>query len=422
MRSFRVPIAGLMGVVLVVALGMAALRNASEALAGVTYLMTAGILCLAVVGVVCRGASERAWWLGFALFGWGYSSLVFRYWNLSPALPTTRLLLALEPRFGFLAQRLNAFDGESVHAAYFQVGQSLWTIVAAFFGGLLARVCFGGVTGQSGQVHSDPQLVATMLRRPWIWPAIIALTGFALVVSVARLGSRISPELGSGAAFVLTCGLIGLAGLGAVLGRGKRREIWLGASLFGAGFLLVALGPFRHFDYGDCRQPVRWLDAFRLVVRPFVSGALAALDRDASANARIWTALEQPVPMRFPEISLEDLLKYVQDATVGPDGKRIALYVDPIGLQEAEKSMSSMLEIDLVGVPLGTSLRLCLDQIGLQYAVKDGFLFITSAVSVLPPDLNPLDEVMLCLLALLAAVVGGAIAPLVSDLRRVAAT
>jgi hypothetical protein len=419
-RSLRILIVGLMGVVLIAALGMAALRNASEALAGVTYLMTAGMLSLAVVGIVCGNASERAWWLGFALFGWSYWSLVSRYWNVTTPLPTTRLLQALEPRFGFVAQILNKNQEPSDRTAYFQVGQCLWTMLAALIGGLLARVCFGRATGQPGQVNSDPQPVATVPRWPWIWPAIIALTGFALVTSVAVLGSRISPELASGAAFIVTCGL---AGLGAMFGRGKHREIWMGASFFGAGFLLIALGPFKHFDYGDCRQPVRWLDGFRMVVRPLVSGALATLDRDASANARIWTALEQPVPMRFPMgISLGDLLKHIQNATVGPDGQRITIYVDPIGLQEAEKSLSTSLEIDLEGAPLRTSLRLSLVQIGLDYQVRDGLLFITSAVSVAPAELDPLDEVMLCLMAVLAAVLGGALAPLVSDLGRRPAT
>jgi hypothetical protein len=77
MRIVRFPIAGLMGTILVVAIVLAALRNASQTWAGVTFLLTCGVLCLAVVGVVCRNGSERAWWLGFALFGWGYLALAF---------------------------------------------------------------------------------------------------------------------------------------------------------------------------------------------------------------------------------------------------------------------------------------------------------------------------------------------------------
>ena len=76
MRIPRTSIAGLMAVVLVVALALVALRSGSKAWAGTTFLVTCGVLALAVVGAVCRGGSARAWWLGFALFGWGYMALV----------------------------------------------------------------------------------------------------------------------------------------------------------------------------------------------------------------------------------------------------------------------------------------------------------------------------------------------------------
>ena len=54
MRTIRFPIAGLMWAVVVAALGLAALRNASEIWAGATFLATCGVLCLAIVGIVCR--------------------------------------------------------------------------------------------------------------------------------------------------------------------------------------------------------------------------------------------------------------------------------------------------------------------------------------------------------------------------------
>jgi hypothetical protein len=75
MRFVRFSIAGLMGAVLTAALGLTALRSASETWAGAALLLTCGVLGLAVVGVVSRAADERAWWLGFALFGWGYLAL-----------------------------------------------------------------------------------------------------------------------------------------------------------------------------------------------------------------------------------------------------------------------------------------------------------------------------------------------------------
>ena len=92
MRTIRFPIAGLMLAVLVVAVALAALRTASETWAGVMFLITCGVLCLAIVGVVCRDGPKRAWWLGFALFGWGY--LLLAQWS-TVNLPTMALLDAI---------------------------------------------------------------------------------------------------------------------------------------------------------------------------------------------------------------------------------------------------------------------------------------------------------------------------------------
>ena len=56
----------------------------------------------------------------------------------------------------------------------------------------------------------------------------------------------------------------------------------------------------------------------------------------------------------------------------------IPIYVDPLGLQEAERSLNSTVTMDLEGVPLKTTLKLMLKQLGLAYTVKDGFLMVTS--------------------------------------------
>ena len=81
-KSFRFSIAGLMGVVLIIAaLGLAAMRLASELLAGIMFLLTSGVLCLAFIALICRGPAERAWWLGFNVFGWVYDRFAFRAWG-----------------------------------------------------------------------------------------------------------------------------------------------------------------------------------------------------------------------------------------------------------------------------------------------------------------------------------------------------
>ena len=64
-----------------------------------------------------------------------------------------------------------------------------------------------------------------------------------------------------------------------------------------------------------------------------------------------------------------------------------------------------------------TSLRLCLRELDLAYGVKDGFLFITSAESYDEPELSAWADAFQvvghCVLALIAAGIGGVAGPVV---------
>lgn len=76
---------------------------------------------------------------------------------------------------------------------------------------------------------------------------------------------------------------------------------------------------------------------------------------------------------------LEDVISYVRKATSGrtfPDG--LPIYVDPVGLQEAERTLTSPVTLDLTQIPIRTGLRLMLKQLGMTYIVKDGLVTITS--------------------------------------------
>ena len=77
MRHFRFSIAGLMGAVLVAAVGLAALLSASPIWAGAMVLLTYVVLGLAILCAVLRGPAERACWLGFCVFGMGYMAVMF---------------------------------------------------------------------------------------------------------------------------------------------------------------------------------------------------------------------------------------------------------------------------------------------------------------------------------------------------------
>jgi tetratricopeptide (TPR) repeat protein len=106
--------------------------------------------------------------------------------------------------------------------------------------------------------------------------------------------------------------------------------------------------------------------------------AVDLFDRDPKTR-QILEKLDEPISMSFAnETPLDDVLKYIKQATTTPTFSGIPIYVDPLGLQEAERSLNSTVQIDLEGVPLKTTLKLILKQLGLAYTVKDGFLMITS--------------------------------------------
>ncbi len=99
-------------------------------------------------------------------------------------------------------------------------------------------------------------------------------------------------------------------------------------------------------------------------------------------NRAVLAILDEPVDMRFAaETSLDDVLRYIKQATTRGDRPPLQIYVDPLGLQEAERSMSSTVQIDLEGVPLRTSMKLMLEQLGLAYRIEDGVVRIISRES-----------------------------------------
>jgi hypothetical protein len=72
MRRFRFSIAGLLGVVLFVSIALAALRASTDAWDSGVLGLALLILLTATLLAVHRTDRERAYWLGFALFGWAY--------------------------------------------------------------------------------------------------------------------------------------------------------------------------------------------------------------------------------------------------------------------------------------------------------------------------------------------------------------
>jgi hypothetical protein len=178
-RSFRFSIAGLMGVVLVTSLGLAALRSGSATWAAVVLLLACAVLALGLVGAACSGETGRAWRLGFALFGWGYLAQAFWFEKAFPRPPTAVLLDALRPYLGPPAAQKGPFGGmgrpDDQPYAFGRIVHSLGGLIAATLGGLLAHVLFGVRSARSARAGVDPQPAGRSPGRWRRWPAIIGL-------------------------------------------------------------------------------------------------------------------------------------------------------------------------------------------------------------------------------------------------------
>jgi hypothetical protein len=97
----------------------------------------------------------------------------------------------------------------------------------------------------------------------------------------------------------------------------------------------------------------------------------------------IYDALDEPIALTYADgAPLDVVLKEIkQKTTKNPKLPRgIPIYVDPLGLQEAEKSMNSEVKRPPSAdrLTLGEHLECLLDFLGLAYTTKDGFLMITS--------------------------------------------
>jgi RNA polymerase sigma factor (sigma-70 family) len=111
--------------------------------------------------------------------------------------------------------------------------------------------------------------------------------------------------------------------------------------------------------------------------RNFTEDPTFALDRSPATMA-VLAKLEQPIAMKYPdETPLEDVLANIRKATKGPDDTGIPIHVDPVGLNELEKTMTSPVKMDVEGIPLRRTLRLMLAQLGLDYGVENGLLIVT---------------------------------------------
>jgi len=102
-----------------------------------------------------------------------------------------------------------------------------------------------------------------------------------------------------------------------------------------------------------------------------------------SQEARTWLKLHATTLVFTKDTSLGDLIKAIRSATKGKsvDDPPIPIYLDPLGLQMADKTVDSPIQWDVEGIPLAASLPLILKQVGLQFHVMPNGLLMISAVT-----------------------------------------
>ena len=114
MPRLRFTIAGMLGVVAFVAVGIAALRSGSDLWAATIFTLTAATLASAVLVSIHRQGRTRAFWFGFALFGWLHLAAC-----LHPAIKGRLLTANL---LGLLARQMpsKSIDGSKPTNAWFE--------------------------------------------------------------------------------------------------------------------------------------------------------------------------------------------------------------------------------------------------------------------------------------------------------------
>ncbi len=238
---------------------------------------------------------------------------------------------------------------------------------------------------------------------------MILLLGLGLVLASLRFPS----DAAAAAALLVTQATLAFAILAVVYRAGEGRAFWLGFALFGWGYMALTWESWS----GQSADRPEMLTSIVLDHlgawfhrAPDPQTALWPFTGPTSGdqkNRRILEKLDEPISMSFnEETPLEDVLKYIKQATTTATYSGIPIYVDPVGLSKADKTMASTVRnMELEGAPLKATLKLLLNQLDLDYVVQDGFLKIDKASTM--SSATPFRRMGHCYWALLAAFCGG---------------
>jgi hypothetical protein len=88
MKRLQVSILTLILIIAACAMAFMALRTASDFWLSALYTFTTVLLLVAVIAARFRRGGEKAFWFGFAVFGWGFFLLGYGPWRTATSDPT----------------------------------------------------------------------------------------------------------------------------------------------------------------------------------------------------------------------------------------------------------------------------------------------------------------------------------------------
>jgi hypothetical protein len=188
MKWPRVSILGLIAAVVACGVAFAALRGGSAYWIAAFYTMTVAFLLVAVVLAHYRRGASRAFWFGFAVFGWGMFIIGANPWQLgfeqdygiqpNPNMLTTKLITWVVVRI-----RMGTDDLDQVDAITSN------TISIVHFWSVLAIATLGGLFSILMKKRAGRPPAGDSSRRSNAGPSTIILVG----LSLAGLGTLARP-------------------------------------------------------------------------------------------------------------------------------------------------------------------------------------------------------------------------------------
>jgi hypothetical protein len=298
MKQFRTSILGLLVVVAAFALAFAALRSASDLWFGAVYTFTVVLLLVTVIVARFRRGDEKAFWFGFAVFGWGFFLLGFGPWmiplenleegepgRLNPSLLTSKAIFFLVHSLRKEPDGLN--DIEKITANTMGIAHLMITLIVAICGGLIGAL----VRRRRGKIVSVKSLS--------ILAGMAVTTAFASSGFSPRPPARFFPNL--------------------ALGEGKENSEFVEAWYSGH---LVAMG-----------EPSLW--------------KLARSRHDATVYRLLWLpTFHHPVCVRVEQAPRGAKLHVtVLDGEGGYDPGQVALERNVVLSEEEWKNLNELLEL-----------------------------------------------------------------------------